>query len=293
MIEPIFFNPFYKPEDTILIAGSGRSGTTWLGDIIGSSPGFLSLFEPFDPRHVPQKNISSLRLYLRANKKSHYLDELIHDVFYGKLRNEWILSQNTRKITWRILIKEIRANLFLGYLKNRFKNKIVFIVRHPCSVVLSRIESKWETHIDDFLKQEELMEDFLSPFESLMNNAENEFEKHAIMWSVENLVPLRQLSKEDYTLCFYEDLIQKENEEMRKIFGEFGLRVPSNIKKIVSKPSRLSNNKKKIEGVDRLTYWKSKLKRKEIETILKIVHSFGVDMYTDDIMPNLDCNFLK
>jgi hypothetical protein len=72
------------------------------------------------------------------------------------------------------------------------------------------------------------------------------------------------------------------------------LKVPSNIKKIVSKPSRLSNNKKKkIEGADRLTYWKFKLKRKEIESILNMVHSFEVDIYTDDIMPNLDCDFLK
>ena len=198
-----------------------------------------------------------------------------------------------KKITWRILIKEIRANLFLAYLKNRFKNKIVFIVRHPCSVVLSRMENKWETHIDDFLRQEELMEDYLAPFESLMNNTENEFEKHAIMWSVENLVPLKQLRKEDFVLCFYEHLIQKENEEMRKIFGKVGLRIPSHIKKIVSKPSRVSNKNKKIEGMDRLKYWKSKLKRKEIESILKIVHSFGIDIYTEDIMPNLDCSFLK
>ena len=41
------------------------------------------------------------------------------------------------------------------------------------------------------------MEDYLSPFESLINNTENEFEKHAIIWSVENLVPLRQLLKKN------------------------------------------------------------------------------------------------
>jgi len=70
MLNPIFFNPFHKPENTILVAGSGRSGTTWLGDIIGSSAGFLSLFEPFDPRHVPDINIPLLRLYIRTEKKS-------------------------------------------------------------------------------------------------------------------------------------------------------------------------------------------------------------------------------
>ena len=90
----------------------------------------------------------------------------------GKIRNEWILSQNNRKFTWRILIKEIRAKLFLGYLKNRFKNPIVFIIRHPCETVLSRMRMKWETHLDHFLKQVDLMEDYLYPFEHLMKNAD-------------------------------------------------------------------------------------------------------------------------
>lgn len=29
MKNPLFINPFHKPSDTILVAGGGRSGTTW------------------------------------------------------------------------------------------------------------------------------------------------------------------------------------------------------------------------------------------------------------------------
>lgn len=61
--------------------------------------------------------------------------------------------------------------------------------------MLSRVEQKWETHLDDFLMQEDLMQDYLSPFQDLINNAKTDLEKHAIMWSVENLVLLKQLKK--------------------------------------------------------------------------------------------------
>ncbi|HEX9666466.1 MAG TPA: hypothetical protein VGA95_07905 [Thermodesulfobacteriota bacterium] len=94
--------------------------------MIGSCPGFLSLFEPFDYRHVPELNIFSLRPYIRPNQASHRKDEAINRILRGELRNDWMLSQNTRKISWRILVRAIRANLFLAYIKNRFNNRIGF-----------------------------------------------------------------------------------------------------------------------------------------------------------------------
>lgn len=289
-----FFNPFYKPSDTIFVAGAGRSGTTWLGNMIGSSPGFLSLFEPFDYRHVPQLNISSLRLYIRANSPAHYLDETIRDMLLGKIRNNWILSQNHRSITWRILIKEIRANLLLGYLKNRFNSQIVFIVRHPCPTVLSRMELKWETNLEDFLKQQELMDDYLTPFDNLIGSANTDIEKHTIMWCVDNLVPLKQLNRDQFIFCTYETLVANKHAEISIIFNALRLRIPRNLDETISKPTSVSSKKSPIlAGGNLLEYWKTRLTRDKIRTILNIVHAFGIDIYTDDIMPNLNCTFLK
>ena len=136
MITPIFLNPIYSPSDTVLVVGSGRSGTTWLGNMIGQWPGFLSLFEPFDYRHVPEINITSLRPYIRMNETSNPLDDIIRNVLLGKYKNAWTLSENTRRFTWRILIKDIRINLLLPYIRQRFGNRIIYIIRHPCATVL-------------------------------------------------------------------------------------------------------------------------------------------------------------
>ncbi len=159
---------------------------------------------------------------------------------------------------------------------------------------MSRIEQKWETHLDDFLRQEELMEDYLSPFEDLINNAENDIEKHTIMWCVENLIPLNQLRKDQFISCTYEYLVRNNIEEIGRIFGMLGLKVPSNIRKIFFKLSKLSNPlKSNLSEINRLTYWKSKLERDEMASILKLVNAFEIDIYNDDPMPILDCAFLK
>jgi hypothetical protein len=39
------------PTTAILLASSGRSGSTWLGDMLAAGPGVQQIFEPLDPRN--------------------------------------------------------------------------------------------------------------------------------------------------------------------------------------------------------------------------------------------------
>ena len=55
------------------------------------------------------------------------------------------------------LIKEIRANLMLGYLYDHFQPKIIYLVRHPCAVTYSRtFMNNFGADVNDILSQEEL-----------------------------------------------------------------------------------------------------------------------------------------
>jgi len=47
-------NPDPDPRKSILLAGTARSGTTWLGDLIASQIHCRILFEPFNPDFVPE-----------------------------------------------------------------------------------------------------------------------------------------------------------------------------------------------------------------------------------------------
>jgi hypothetical protein len=81
-------------------------------------------------------------------------------------------------------------------------------MRHPCAVVLSRIELGWATDrdIEPFLVQPHLLEDHLDPYFDLIYRAETVEEKHAVIWSVSNLVPLKQFNSNEWKVVYYENL---------------------------------------------------------------------------------------
>ena len=75
------FPPIFLPKrerKDIIIAGSGRGGTTWLLNIIASLPGYRVIFEPFHPIQCKKEfNSPFSRPYLRAFDENKELS-LIH-----------------------------------------------------------------------------------------------------------------------------------------------------------------------------------------------------------------------
>src|SRR6056297_305674 len=91
-------------EKTIVLLGSGRSGTTFLSNIINYKNDYRYMFEPF--RYSKVKIIKNLGnvVYLRKNER--YL--IIKKVLSGKIQNSWINHLNKKIISKKRLIKSIR-----------------------------------------------------------------------------------------------------------------------------------------------------------------------------------------
>ena len=200
-----YFNP--KPEvgRSILVAGTARSGTTWLADLIASQIPSRILFEPFHPDLVSEYRRFQYFQYMRPGTEAPEFYAFAQKVFTGEIRNRWIDRQNERIISKVRLVKEIRANLALKWLHDHFPEvPIIFIMRHPCAVVLSRLELGWATDhdIQPFLSQPQFVEDYLSPYLDLICNAVNSEEKHAVIWSISNMVPLRQFSSDQWKVVY-------------------------------------------------------------------------------------------
>ena len=58
----------------VLVTGSHRSGTTWVGQILGLAPGLCYLHEPFKPcwdppRHSPMNSLESRFGFEKTNRK--------------------------------------------------------------------------------------------------------------------------------------------------------------------------------------------------------------------------------
>jgi hypothetical protein len=278
---------------TIILAGSGRSGTTWLGNILAAQPTIRIIFEPLDYRRVPEAAVFPLRPYARPQGDYPLWQPVVDQILRGEVHNDWVDREQSKwwpkfATTWR-LIKEIRANLMLGWMSEQFGCPIVYVTRHPCAVVYSRLKLGWKTHLDTFTAQPELVADYLTPTMDLILGAETAVERHAVMWCVENLVPLRQMADYDWQFCTYEALCQRPAFEANRLLSSLGLPYNWLARRAVHRISSVARADSAVVGTaDPLRDWQYKMETADIDATLNIVDAFGIDMYTADPLPHLD-----
>lgn len=276
------------------MAGTARSGSVWLADMIASQVSCRFMFEPFNPNLVPEYRDFHYFQYMRPGSENSKLYTFAHHVFSGQIRNRWIDHQNERIFPKYRLIKEIRANLLLRWLRDKFPNvPIIFLVRHPCAVVLSRMQLGWATDEDikPFLSQPDLIQDHLAPYLDLIRKAETDEEKHAIIWSVSYLVPWKQFQSAELKTVYYENLCTRPEIELPSVFRAIGLEFDSSwIQRIVNRPSQTSQETSAVVvGTNRIESWKRRLSSTQIDRILRVVDSFGLShLYGDSFLPLRD-----
>jgi len=293
----IYVNPDRDLRKSILVAGTARSGTTWLGDLITSQIPCRILFEPFNPDLVSEYRAFHYFQYMRPDSENDQLHAFAHKVFSGEIRNSWIDGQNERIFSKYRLIKEIRANLLLAWLHNYFPEvPMVFLIRHPCAVVSSRMELGWATDsdIEPFLSQPELVSDYLCNHLDLIRGAKTDEEKHAIIWSVSTLVPLKQFKPGELKIVYYENLCTQPEIELADIFTSIGQSYENARINKISQPSQTTKETSAVvTGTDKITHWKKKLTPSQIENILRVVDRFGLSYLYGDLSTPLNPNLQK
>lgn len=276
------------PSQAIILAGSGRSGTTWLGNIMAANPNIRIIFEPFDRRRVPDAASVPLRPYARVGDKHPAWELFVRQVLCGRIHNEWVDQQGKRWWATRCLVKTIRATLLLGWIDHLFHPRIVFMTRHPCAVVLSRVKLKWESHLDVLLAQPQLLTDHLEPFVDLIHGAQTEVQKQAVLWCVENLVPLHQLREHNWVFCTYEQLYRQPQAESERILQAVGICKTPLTQRAIRQVSMVTRpDSALLTQGDPLTDWQRHLSTQDIDSILNIVQQFGITLYTDRVEPDL------
>jgi len=281
----IDFNDYHR---TVFLAGTGRSGTTWVANIINYSNSYRLMFEPFNPNAVDIVGHFRYRQYLRPeNKDPRYL-EPANTILSGLVRNEWIDRLNRKVIARKRLVKDIRAHHLLKWIKSNFPEiPIILLLRHPCAVAHSKMKLEWDTQIEEFLSQDELVEDFLTPFKNEIENVQTVFEKHIIQWCIENFVPLTQFEDDEIHFAFYENFCRNPEYELDRLFTFLNEAYDSSIYDAVRRPSPLSRKQSAVFiGDDLVESWKRHIKDKQIHRSVEILSWFGLDsIYSDDPMP--------
>jgi hypothetical protein len=279
-------------RNTIVLAGSGRGGTTWIAEIINHDNEYRFIFEPFAAQKVPLARGFRNRQYLRPDDAATGFYEPAKLLLSGAFRNSWTDFYNRRVRSTRRLVKDIRINLFLKWIKARFPEiPIVLLLRHPCAVVSSRMSLEWDDDLSDFLEQPDLMADWLEPHRRLLASASDPFEKHLLRWCVENSVPLKQFRAGELHVAFYEQFCEQPATAVDELFAFLRKPVAGGVFEQLGKPSSQTRKRKSaiMFGEKPAGSWRRYVTPEQMRRTQELLEIFGLDRIyrSDDPAPNV------
>jgi len=271
----------------LMLAGTARTGTTWLAELIGSNQPTRIMFEPFHPAQVPDYASFKSFLFMRPDEPNAALHDYCDRVFTGRIRNPWIDDMIEVLRPQARIVKDVRANLLLKWINRQFPSiPLVLLLRHPCAVAHSRMELRWpaDQDLSCLTSQKNLKEDFLRNKEDLINGAQYEEEKNAVIWCIHNMVPLSQFGDGGLNVVRYEDLLSNKAEVMAGLMQSIGWQGGDAVNASPERPSRTTSLSTALDGaLVANSRWKNNLSVQQIDRIFKVVDMFGLGhLYQQD-----------
>lgn len=271
---------------TYVMMSSPRSGSTWLSQSLSSIENSCVLFEPLHPRQAPGAKRAgfSWRTYVQPDARWPAGQEYLGRVFAGRELNSWMLKEVTLAQAARaenLIVKFVRANRLLPWLCNTFDLPApVLLVRHPCAVVASRIRCGW---VKDEPPTAPPFLDRFPAFRRLLEGVSPGVESMAADWALDQLPALLTPPPQPWTVVTYEELLQRPESTLSRVFGRWGLPVDhGKIAPLLERQSSVTHK----SGKSGLEGWRKHLTPEQADAVLRVVHGFGLRFYGDD--PNPD-----
>lgn len=266
----------------IYISGSGRSGTTWVAELVSEIRHDRLMFEPFRPGVVPSLSLLNNRQYLDPDYTSAESLIDISRIIDGTLRDSWVDRYNNKFVYKGRVVKEIRTNLLLGWLLNNFERiRVIHIIRDPISTIKSQLNGGWKLELEKFSAQKQLIDQLPKGHLRLFSEADSVFKKALLHWAVENYIPVMQFrsnrwDRSRYQIFSYEK-IKSDQSELGRLMSFCDIEHNQIPAKLISKPSRVSRGKTTFNTAEVA----SSLSETELEYAMNVVEIFGLSEWCD------------
>ncbi|HLJ83700.1 MAG TPA: sulfotransferase [Candidatus Eremiobacteraceae bacterium] len=279
------------PRRTLLITSAGRGGSTWLAELLNYRNDFRYMFEPFYAGEVPAAAAFANWQYLRPNEDSPAHLRYADEVLTGRLRHDRVDMYNRRLFCSRRLVKEVRANLMIGWLAKNFPGmKIIYLLRHPLATVRSRLAHTPAMDLQaEFVSQEKLVFDHLAPHLDRIAQARTDFERHVIAWCIEYLVAERQIATCEHRTVYYESLSANPDGEAGRLMDYADIPFDrERLARAVRRPSATALDRAGAiaKGDDLVDTWRSAFTAEQLRWALETIDAFGLSyLYGGELMP--------
>ena len=301
----------------LLITGSPRSGTTWVGRMLAPSSQLYYIHEPFNPDYPPGCGICNVRFnhhqtYITEDNEKKYYKPIkrmiegrynflsailasrsLNDVKKGLSQKKQFLEYRRKHML--PLIKDPIALMSAGWLGRRFDINVIVMIRHPAAFVASMKRLNWGFYPSRWaLSQSLLLRDFLSPFEDelklLRDSKSDIIDQTALLWKVMYFVVLKYQKKyQNWIYLRHEDISLDPLVQFDTLFKTLGLNFTNELQERIveysneSNPAHSKGAEKliKLNSKKTVSNWKNLLSGQEIKRIKKIVNEVSKFYYSD------------
>ena len=258
---------FRTRQPSIVVMALPRSGSSWVGEILGMAGDAMYLREPLTQSIQAageQRSVFAIdtaappAIYQRAADQAFrgipaFSDDIA--VFPG----QWRLRDRRRR---RVVFKEVNP-LASRWLVETYRPRVILVVRHPASVLISYHKLRWNERGPDEAR------------------ACGQQMGEALRFTLDVLN-----SYSDHRIVAYEDVCRDPVSTFRQLYDFAELTWTSEIERAVLAHSE-SGNRDDVYGTFRdskamLTDWAGGLTREELEMLRDSYRSFGVPWYRDD-----------
>ncbi|MEK7072455.1 MAG: sulfotransferase [Patescibacteria group bacterium] len=277
----------------ILVTGSHRSGSTWVGQMLSLAQGVKYVSEPFNPGYG-LKIFKSWFIYINDKNEVKYFQPIKNLLkFKGNYRfnlpawRYW--SNNLWPFNKRPLIKDPIACFSAQWLADNFDMDVIVLFRHPVAFYTSLKRLNWHFDFSNFLDQGDLMADHLNPFfDLIMKENKSYAEEAAILWLCIYYVLDKYIAKNsNWIVKRHEDISLNPINEFKDIYNQLGLNFTNKIKKEIikyssgksSEPIKVLDLKRDSQSVVR--QWLGQTSEEEIATIKNITGALANKYYPE------------
>lgn len=182
------------------------------------------------------------------------------------------------------MLKFIRANLMIGWLKKTYDAPCFVLLRHPGAVVESKNrlpQWSWDFDLQRLYEDERVRSECLGGVTLQDLKGLSRVSGFALQWCIETKVALEQAAQSGIPVITYERLIAEPDVEWRRAADALNLaEVPS--PKMLARPSQQAAEvvKDRQYDLEFLSRWERRLTQQDKDVVQRYLDQFGLGVYS-------------
>ncbi len=265
----------------ILISGTHRGGTTFVGTILAQAGELRYVYEPLSPwfddlsrdTHCPTcgLDLNTWYPYIFEGNEKPYRTHFKH------------FNNSKRLMGKQALYKDPLSPFAAEWLHATYNAQVVFITRNPLALVASCKHVDWGVPFDRLAHQEALLDDYLPQFkkqaQEYAKGKHSKLEETVLLYNMvyQKAYELKQRYP-NWIFVKHEDISINPEQEFRKLFEKLGLehslQVEAKVAELTNSKNTADSSKQHIHSLHRKSeevtdLWKKRLTKEEIAYVKK------------------------